>query len=200
MENETQNALNTPTDLKRLVRFLFEGNMLKRTWRTGYAFLGQGRESVAAHTFGVILMAFTLAREEVDIDELKLLKLCLIHDLPEARTGDANAVHKRYVTRHEDMAVADLTKDLGWGEEVAELFQEFQEKSSKEAMLAHDADQLDMILSLKMHLDTGSEDALRWLPHVKKRLVTPKAKLLAEAILQEHWACWWMNELIGTCE
>lgn len=200
METNLQNTLNTSNDFKRIVRFLFEGNILKRTWRTGYAFLGQGRESVAAHTFGVMLMAFTLAREEEDIDELKLLKLCLIHDLPEARTGDANAVHKRYVTRHEDLAISHMTKGLDWGEELTALFQEFQQRSSKEAILAHDADQLDMILSLKMHLDTGSEDALRWLPHVKKRLLTPKAKALADAILKEHWACWWMNELIGTCE
>ncbi len=200
MKTNSQNTLNTSDDFKRLVRFLFEGNMLKRTWRTGYAFLGQGRESVAAHTFGVMLMAFTLAREEDDIDELKLLKLCLIHDLPEARTGDANAVHKRYVTRHENLAVSHMTKDLAWGNELAALFQEFQQRSSKEAILAHDADQLDMLLSLKMHLDTGSEDALRWLPHVKKRLITSKAKALAEAIFKEHWACWWMNELIGTCE
>lgn len=200
METNLQNTLNTSNDFKRLVRFLFEGNMLKRTWRTGYAFLGQGRESVAAHTFGVMLMAFTLAREENDIDELKLLKLCLIHDLPEARTGDTNSVHKRYVTRHEDLAVSHMTKGLAWGEELKALFQEFQKMSSKEAILAHDADQLDMILSLKMHLDTGSEDAMRWLPHVKKRLITHKAKKLADAILQEHWACWWMNELIGTCE
>lgn len=174
--------------------------MLKRTWRTGYAFLGQGRESVADHTFGTMLMAFILAKGETNIDELKLLKLCLIHDLPEARTGDANAVHKRYVTRDEDKAVSHMTKDLSCGDEIATLFQEFQAKSSKEAVLAHDADQLDMILSLKMHLDTGSDDAMRWLPHVKRRLITPKAKALADAILQEHWACWWMNELIGTCE
>lgn len=200
METTHKDSSTEHDDLKRLVRFLFEGNMLKRTWRTGYAFLGQGRESVAAHTFGVMLMAFTLARTEAGIDELKLLKLCLIHDLPEARTGDANAVHKRYVTRHEDLAVSHMTKDLAWGNELAALFREFQEKASKEAIIAHDADQLDMILSLKMHLDTGSEDALRWLPHVKKRLITSKAKALAEAILREHWACWWMNELIGTCE
>jgi putative hydrolase of HD superfamily len=200
METTHRDHSTGHNDLKRLVRFLFEGNMLKRTWRTGYAFLGQGRESVAAHTFGTLLIAFALAKGEPDIDELRLLKLCLIHDLPEARTGDANAVHKRYVTRHEEEAVRDMTKGLAWGAELAALFQEFQERSSKEAILAHDADQLDMILSLKMHLDTGSEDALRWLPHVKKRLLTEKAKALAEAILQEHWACWWMNELIGECE
>ncbi len=185
-------------ETRRLARFLFEGAMLKRTWRTGYAFLGQGRESVAAHTFGVALIGLVLAsrfQEELDLE--KLLKLCLFHDMPEARTGDANAVHKRYVTRNEVAAARDLTRGLPGGNEVMELIEEFRAGSSLEAVIARDADQLDMIISLKEHMDTGSKDASVWLPHVEKRLVTSQARELAGAITSEHWAAWWMNELIG---
>ncbi|MEF3168376.1 MAG: hypothetical protein K6360_03445 [Deltaproteobacteria bacterium] len=50
-DNERKEDLQG-TETRRIARFLFEGSMLKRTWGTGYAFLGQGRESVAAHSFG----------------------------------------------------------------------------------------------------------------------------------------------------
>ncbi len=183
--------------LKRMASFLFEGSMLKRVWRTGYAFLGQGRESVAAHTFGMMLIAMTLAKEfDEEVDVERLLKLCLVHDLPEARTGDANAVHKRYVTRDEKKASLDMTKGLPGGEEIVDLLEEFESGESVEARIARDCDQLDMLLSLKEHLDTGSTDAKMWIPHVKARLVTKEAKALADAILDEHWAAWWMRELI----
>ena len=188
---------DTGTDWDIIARFLFEGPMLKHTWRTGFPFLGKGRESVAAHTFGVILSAMMLARDIPDVDMERLLKLCLVHDLPEARTGDANAVHKKYVTINEESAIADMIRGLPDGVEIAELLSEFKDCETIESILAHDADQLDMLLSLKEHMDTGSNDAAVWIPYVKARLKTERAKALAHAILKEHWAGWWMKQLLG---
>jgi putative hydrolase of HD superfamily len=54
-----------------------------------------------------------------------------------------------------------------------------------------------MLLSLKEHLDTGSSDAARWIPYVRNRLKSEEAKALADAILKEHWASWWMKQLLG---
>ncbi len=185
------------SDFKRLARFLYEGAMLKRTYRTGYSFLGRGKENVASHTFGVMLIAYVLARDTREADMEKVLQMCLFHDLPEARTGDANAVHKRYVTVHEDKAVKDMVRGLPGGEEISSLLEEFRAGESLEAMLARDADQLDMILSLKEQMDTGAADASAWIPQVRARLRTRKARELAEAMLSEHWASWWMSELAG---
>ena len=188
---------DTRTNWERIVRFLFEGSMLKHTWRTGYPFLGKGKESVAAHTFGVILSAMMLARDIPGVNMERLLKLCLVHDLPEARTGDANAVHKRYVTIDEESAITEMIQELPGGEEIADLLSEFRDCRTTESLLAHDADQLDMLLSLKEHLDTGSSDAVLWIPYVKDRLKSEEAKALASAILKEHWASWWMRQLLG---
>ncbi len=182
---------------ERIARFLYEGAMLKRTYRTGYSFLGKGKETVAAHTFGVLLIGFVLASRIRGVDLDRVIRLCMVHDLPEARTGDANAVHKRYVTIDEDLAVEDMVRDLPVGGEIRELLREFEEGESLEARVARDADQLDMLLSLKEQMDTGSDDARIWIPHVKARLKTPEAMVLAEAMLSEHWAAWWMSELIG---
>ena len=40
--------------MDRIAEFLFETMLLKRVHRTGYQFLGPGKESVAEHTFGVM--------------------------------------------------------------------------------------------------------------------------------------------------
>jgi len=183
-------------DLARTVRYLFEGAMLKRTPRTGFAFLGRGTESVAAHTFGMALIAMTLANEVPGIDVEKLLKMCLLHDIPEARTGDANAVHKRYITVHEETAIADMVQGLPFAREISDLLSEYRKGETAEAVIAHDADQLDMLLSLKEHLDTGSADAGLWIPHVQARLKSPSARALAESMMKEHWASWWMSRLL----
>jgi len=183
--------------LDRMSRFLFESMMLKRTLRTGYAFLGKGKESVAAHTFGVAMIAFILSRmsrEPVDLE--RLLLMCLFHDLPEARTGDANAVYKKYVKINEEQAVEDMLEGLPIRGEIKALIEEWKEHSTYESMLARDADQLDMLLSLKEKMDLGSKDAELWIPYVKRRLKTRCARQLAEALLEEHWASWWMKKFI----
>ncbi len=182
---------------ERIARFLYEGAMLKRTYRTGYSFLGKGKETVAAHTFGVVLIGFILGRKVNGVDLDRVIRLCLVHDLPEARTGDANAVHKRYVSINEDRAIEDMIRDLPVGEEIHSLLREFEGGETLESQVARDADQLDMLLSLKEQMDTGSDDARIWIPHVKARLRTSEALALADAMLSEHWAAWWMSELIG---
>jgi len=48
----------------------------------------------------------------VDVDALKLISMCLVHDLPEARIGDLNSVHKAYVEPDEPRAVADMVRAL----------------------------------------------------------------------------------------
>ena len=182
---------------KRLARFLFESMMLKRTLRTGYAFLGKGKESVAAHTFGVAIAGYVLGiMHEGEVDMERLLLLCLFHDLPEARTGDANAVHKKYVKIDEESAIRDLVAGLPDKAKVETLLSEWRSARTIEAQLARDADQLDMLISLKEKMDLGSSDARTWIPYVKKRLKTPCAKRLADAILGEHWAAWWLENFI----
>jgi len=41
--------------------------------------------------------------------------MCILHDLPEARTGDMNYVNKKYVNVDEKKAVKELTEGLFWG-------------------------------------------------------------------------------------
>ena len=180
--------------MKRIADLLFEVGMLKRTPRTGYRFLGTGEESVAEHLFRTAFIGYVLARMQGRCDPFKVVKMCLFHDLAEARTGDQNYVYKKYVQVDEQKAIEDLTTGLPFAEEIKGLIAEFNAQKSQEALLSHDADQLELLLQLKEHKDLGNRYADEWLRYNAKRLKTGVGRRLAEAILQTDFSAWWFKE------
>ena len=180
--------------MKNIANFLFEAGMLKRTPRSGFQFLGTGAESVAEHIFRTTYIGYALGRlaEKVDVD--RMIKLCLFHDLPEARTGDLNYVNKKYVVANEEKAIDDLAQTLPFGNEIRELVLEFNEGKTAEAKLARDADQLEMILALKEYKDLGNKYADEWLDFSLKRLRTDAARELAKTILATDSSLWWFSD------
>ena len=180
--------------MQSIVNLLFEAGMLKRTPRTGLQFLGTGSESVAEHAFRVTFIGYVLAQIEKDIDEAKLIKMCLLHDLHEARTGDLNYMNKKYVKVDEKKAIKDLTKTLPFGDDISNSVEEFNSGKSKEALLANDADQLDLILMLKENKDLGNKYADEWISFALKRLKTNTAKELAQKILDTDSTHWWFED------
>ena len=158
-----------------IANFLFEVGMLKRTPRTGLQFLGSGEESVAEHVFRVVFIGYALARLEQNVDELKVLKMCFLHDLPEARTGDLNYVNKKYVTADEMKAVRDLAETIPFGGDIEQIIEEFNQAETREAQLANDADQLELILMLKEYKDLGNKYADEWISFALKRLRRPSS-------------------------
>lgn len=181
----------------RLVKFLFEGAMLKRLERTGYAYLGTGRENIAAHSFGVGLTALLLASLVPEVDENKLLKMALLHDFLEARTGDLNSVNKLYATVDEKAAARDAFEGLPKGEEWRALWEEYREGKSLEAQLVHDADQLDLLIMLKEQRDLGNPYASRWITFACRRLKSEIGRRLAQSICDTDWASWWLDQFVS---
>ena len=177
----------------KIINFFFEMGMLKKTPRSGFQFLGSGRESVADHSFRVAMIGFALARMDASVDPFKVVCLCLVHDLPEARTGDQNYVNKRYVTVDEAGAIADLAESLPFGDELRELLKEYRDSETAEARLVHDADQLDLILELKEQNDLGNSYAEKWIHFARQRLITATAKEIAEEILTTDSTDWWFK-------
>jgi putative hydrolase of HD superfamily len=179
--------------MKNIANFFFEIGMLKRTPRSGFQFLGAGAESVAEHSFRTAMIGYTLAKMTADADCNQVVTMCLFHDIPEARTGDLNYVNKKYVQANEPKAIADLAATLPFGKEYEETLAEFAEHISLEAQLAHDADQLEMILALKEYKDLGNKYAAEWYPFAVRRLQTELAKQLAEKIWSTDSSLWWFD-------
>ena len=179
--------------MDRIANFLFEVGMLKRTPRSGWQFLGSGQESVAEHTFRTTMIAYVLAQLHGAVDANRVVRLALFHDLPEARTGDLNYMNQKYVQMDEARAVADMTDGLLFGGEITALFEEFRAQATPEAVLARDADNLEMLMALKEHHDVGNRNAEEWIPFSLRRLKTDVARDLAQRILEGNSSAWWFD-------
>jgi putative hydrolase of HD superfamily len=177
--------------MKRIAEFMLEACFLKHLQRSGYQYLGAGCESVAEHVYAATMIAFVLAQMTPKADTQKLMTMCLFHDLPEARVGDLNYVQKHYVTADEEKALADALKDLPFHQIITDAIDEYNACETIEARLAHDADQLALIIDLKHLKDIGHQTPGSWLRHVKKRLKTDIGIQLAESVLSESWDGWW---------
>jgi putative hydrolase of HD superfamily len=180
--------------MKRIANFLFEAGMLKRTPRTGFQFLGSGAESVAEHIFRTVYIGFALGNLAGNVDKDKIMKMCLFHDLPEARTGDLNYVNKKYVEVDIEKAVDDLAATVPFGDEIRELVLEFEKGEGLEALIARDADQLELILALKEYKDLGNKYADEWIDFALRRLKTDVALELAKTIIETDSSLWWFSD------
>ena len=180
--------------MKNIAKLLFEAKVLKEIPRSGYHFLGVGKESVAEHCFSTTFIAYVMSRMEPEIDALKLICMCLIHDLPETRIGDLNTVHKKYVKADETKAFKDTIERLAFRQDLTDLFDEFNAGRSIEAKLAHDADQLALILELKDLMDIGYKPPETWIQNVIGRLQTETGQKIARAVMDTPRDAWWRDE------
>ncbi len=186
---DKNNASHKELSLKPLADFFFEVGMLRKTPRTGYQFLGTGKESVAEHSFRTAVIGHALAHMAGANPEHTTM-LCLFHDLHEARTGDFNYVNRIYNTLDATKALQDATKGTGL-EHILDYWKELEAVETKEALLAQDADQLDMILNLKEQFDLGNNYAEKWLDNALKRLRTPEGQALGKEIATTDHSDWW---------
>lgn len=174
----------------RLADFVHECGMLRRTPRTGYQFLGTGQENVAEHSFRTAVIGFVLARM-AGANKERTAMMCLFHDLHEARTGDFNYVNRMYNSSTRTQALADTLAGTGLDGDIMPLWDELERTESLEAMLAQDADQIDMIANLKEQSDLGNAYADKWLAAAIQRVRTPQGQELAKAVMETDHTDWW---------
>lgn len=74
---------------EELLEILHRANMLKINTRHNWT-IGERKESVADHSWRIALMAMLISQEDEfkNVDMNKVIRMCLIHDLGEAFTGD----------------------------------------------------------------------------------------------------------------
>jgi len=152
-----------------MISVLLELQRLKRLDRTGWVLRGlpAGAESVAAHSYGVALTAMLLADEVaargVGVDVERVLRLALLHDLQETRTGDlprtvAEYYGKEARRRAERASFDDVMRPLGArrAEAYAELHEDYEERASLEARLVKAADIVDLLAQALMFERAGA--------------------------------------------
>lgn len=118
-------------DVESIVDFLFEVGILAQTPRSGFHFLGSGKQSVAEHVHRAVYIGFVLANMEGEVDLAKVMTMCLFHDLAEARTSDLNYVHQKYAEVDEKRAVQDLANTLEFGSAIQNILEEYETRETK---------------------------------------------------------------------
>ncbi len=184
--------------MSHYANLFYQVGMLFRTPRSGFAFLGSGKQSVAEHTFRMLNIAFVLnkliaARGAEPADELHLFKLVLFHDLPESSTGDLNYQNQKYVRVDEEKLFADMAQELPFGEEIIAFTREYEERKTLASRIAYEADQLEFLITVKEEQDKGNPLAQDWIPPCLARLKSDAAKQLAEDILSTRMDEWWFS-------
>ena len=132
-------------NLKKIVNFFFEIASMRRIKRAHCQAIHQATENIADHSFRTAVIGMILAKME-KCDPNKVLKMCLFHDVAEARIGDANFINKLYSELKEKQALEDQMKGLPIAEEILTLLEEFEKGKTKEAICAKDADLLDQMI------------------------------------------------------
>ena len=145
---------------ERLLEILAVAERLKCTPRHSWTSTGR-RESVAEHSWRVALMALLVADEFPDLCIDRVVRMCLLHDLGEAFTGDIPAFEKHAADEtHEAELLAGWISTLPEplrGEWQA-LFAEMEALETPESKLYKALDKLEAVIQ------HNEADIATWLP------------------------------------
>ena len=153
----------SPSHLDRLLRFFHEAGELKNLIRSGWTRYEISRpESVADHSYRMVLMAMALGTR-AGLDTLRLIMLCVVHDLPEALAGDItphDGVTDEEKHKREEEALRDLVKDIPDGDAYIKLWMEYEAQETPEARMAHQIDKLEMAIQAREYQKAYPENDL----------------------------------------
>ena len=129
---------------------------------TRHCYTSSGRhESVAEHSWRIALMAMLIAPEFPEADMNRVIRMCLIHDLGEAFTGDIPTFDKTAADTEKEEALFDrwvqtLPEDTK--QEFSDLLTEMNAMETLEARIYKALDKMEAVIQ------HNESDISTWLP------------------------------------
>ena len=145
---------------RTLLEALSVAERLKDTTRHCYTSKGR-HESVAEHSWMASLMAFFMADEFPEADMNKVIKMCLIHDLGEAFTGDIPTFDKTEGNeKTEEELLYNWVNSLpkNYADEMLALYDEMSKRETLEAKIYKAIDNLEAVIQ------HNASDLSTWIP------------------------------------
>ncbi|MEI6345947.1 MAG: HD domain-containing protein [bacterium] len=183
-------------DLTRDTELLYEIGSFRHVQRTWKRFHNSDFANASEHTFRVMWTALLLAKHERKmggaakaVDEEKILKIAMAHDLAESRTGDVDYISRQYTQRDEEKGAYDMFNGTVFAAEVLPLLAEYEKRESMEAKIVKDADTLDVELELMEEHSRGNK--------VAERLMSLRKVAVFEKLFTES-ACQFWNKIHQT--
>lgn len=166
-------------------------NVIRKGWRT-WNVKRERLESVAEHIYGTQMLAIVIKSEYgYDVDIMKVIYMLAIHELGETIIDDLTQfeISKEEKEKLEHEAVHKILNGLLDGNQIEELFLEFDAHKSKEAILAYQCDKLECDMQCKLYDIEGCVD-LKNQPS-NNALNNP----LVQNLLQsgESWSTMWLK-------
>lgn len=147
-------------DTERLLNILSVAEKLKCNTRHSWTSSGR-HESVAEHSWRLALMALLVRDEFPHLDMDKVIRMCLIHDLGEAFTGDIPTFEKTKEDEEKEENVFNEWIESfpsPYREEFIELLREMNDRVTEEAKLYKALDNLEAVIQ------HDEADISTWLP------------------------------------
>lgn len=170
-----------------LLAALAQVGALKTLRRAGWLRVGiDAPESVADHSFRTALLALSLGpRLGVDVD--RLVRLVLVHDLPESdpTVGDITphqGIDRDEKRRREHAAMERLAARLPGGADLLALWLEYDEGASPESRAAHQFDALEMALQAAEYQAATGTDLSEFLASARARIEHPALRSVLDAL------------------
>lgn len=145
---------------RTLLETLSVAERLKDTTRHSYTTNGR-HESVAEHSWMAALMAYFIADEFPEADMNKVIKMCLIHDLGEAFTGDIPTFDKTQENEETEEKLLNNWVDSlpeNYAKEMRELYEEMSKRETVEAKIYKAIDNLEAVIQ------HNAADISTWIP------------------------------------
>lgn len=149
---------------ENIINYYVICNRLKNIIRTGWKDWNVKRdriESVAEHIFGTQMLAIAMKSEyQYDVDIMKVIFMLAVHELGEAVIGDLTQfqISKQEKEKLEHEAVYRILDDLLDGNQIEQLFLEFDSHNTKESIFAYQCDKLECDLQSKLYDEEGCVD------------------------------------------
>ena len=146
---------------KTLLHIMSVAERLKDATRHCYTSGGR-HESVAEHCWMAALMAYLMKDEFPEADMDKVIKMCLIHDLGEAFTGDIPSFLKTADDENrEDSLLAQWVGTLppALSAELTALYDEMAQRQTLEARIFKAIDGMEAVIQ------HNASDLSTWIPH-----------------------------------
>ena len=124
--------------------------------------------------------------------------MIMIHDNAETRIGDQDKVAARYYSNGDAETKAFIEQTELLSEKIQKkwqtYFEEYENRSTKEGIIAKDADWLEQAFQAKEYIDMGYKAAQNWIDNISKAVETKSAKkIIAE--MQNTKFTEWFNGL-----
>ena len=137
--------------LKLYYQFIHLKNLYRQGWLTHIIGLdAENRvESVADHSWSVSILCMSIIQKyHLDLELEKCMKIAIVHELGEIYAGDfiPNQVSKEEKHKLEEQAVDSLLNEVSFDNNFKELWLEYENQLSEEAVFVKQVDKLEPML------------------------------------------------------